>query len=76
MILEPQSISACGRWAMAPLCLLVEREDAPRSKSASCAERTSFGGNRLYAQGSAQMLAETSARDINPPACSSRPLTT
>ena len=41
------------------LCLLVEREDAPRFEICVVRGEDVIRQNRLYARGSAQMLAET-----------------
>ena len=41
------------------LCLLVEREDAPRFEICVVRGEDVLRQNRLYARGSAQMLAET-----------------
>lgn len=41
------------------LCLLVEREDAPRFEIYVVRGEEVIRQNRLYARGSAQMLAET-----------------
>jgi hypothetical protein len=48
-------------WAMADgtLCLLIEREDAPRYEICVVRGEDVLRQNRLYARGSAQMLAET-----------------
>jgi hypothetical protein len=48
-------------WAIADgtICLLVEREDAPRYEICVVRGEDVLRQNRLYARGSAQMLAET-----------------
>jgi hypothetical protein len=50
-----------GLWSMADgtVCLLVEREDAPRFEICVVRGEEVLRQNRLYARGSAQMLAET-----------------
>jgi hypothetical protein len=48
-------------WSMADgtVCLLVEREDAPRFEICVVRGEEVLRQNRLYARGSAQMLADT-----------------
>jgi hypothetical protein len=48
-------------WAIpdGTICLLVEREDAPRYEICVVRGEDVLRQNRLYARGSAQMLAET-----------------
>jgi hypothetical protein len=48
-------------WSMddGTLCLLVERDDAPRFEICVVRDDEVLRQNRLYARGSAQMLAET-----------------
>jgi hypothetical protein len=48
-------------WAMGDgtICLLVERENAPRYEICVVRGEDVIRQNRLYARGSAQMLAET-----------------
>jgi hypothetical protein len=48
-------------WAMndGTICLLVEREEAPRFEICVVRGEDVLRQNRLYARGSAQMLAET-----------------
>jgi len=48
-------------WTIADgtICLLVEREDAPRFEICVVRGEDVLRQNRLYARGSAQMLAET-----------------
>lgn len=60
-------------WAMTDgtICLLVEREDAPRYEICVVRGEDVLRQNRLYARGSAQMLAETWRSNLSP--ASSRP---
>jgi hypothetical protein len=55
------SVSVERLWAMddGTLCLLVERDDAPRFEICVVRDDEVLRQNRLYARGSAQMLAET-----------------
>ena len=55
------SISVERLWSMddGTLCLLVERDDAPRFEICVVRDDEVLRQNRLYARGSAQMLAET-----------------
>jgi hypothetical protein len=48
-------------WSMddGTLCVLVERDDAPRFEICVVRDDEVLRQNRLYARGSAQMLAET-----------------
>jgi hypothetical protein len=48
-------------WSIADgtICLLVERDDAPRFEICVVRGEIVLRQNRLYARGSAQMLAET-----------------
>jgi len=48
------------------LCLLVEREDAPRFEICVVRGEDVIRQNRLYARGSAQMLAETWRATLEP----------
>jgi hypothetical protein len=48
------------------LCLLVEREDAPRFEICVVRGEDIIRQNRLYARGSAQMLAETWRATLEP----------
>ena len=47
-------------------CLLVEREDAPRFEICVVRGEAVLRQNRLYARGSAQMLAETWRSNLSP----------
>jgi hypothetical protein len=47
-------------------CLLVEREDAPRYEICVVRGDEVLRQNRLYARGSAQMLAETWRSNLSP----------
>ena len=49
------------------LCLLVEREDAPRFEICVVRGEDVIRQNRLFARGSAQMLAETWRAALDPP---------
>ena len=57
------------------ICLLVEREEAPRFEICVVRGEDVLRQNRLYARGSAQMLAETWRSNLSPtiphafPAC-------
>jgi hypothetical protein len=55
-------------WTMADgtVCLLVERQDAPRFEICVVRDETVLRQNRLYARGSAQMLAETWRSNLSP----------
>ena len=55
------SVSVERLWSMddGTLCLLVERDDAPRFEICVVRDDEVLRQNRLYARGSAQMLAET-----------------
>ena len=55
------SVSVERLWAMddGTLCLLVERDEAPRFEICVVRDDEVLRQNRLYARGSAQMLAET-----------------
>jgi hypothetical protein len=57
-------------WTMADgtVCLLVERQDAPRFEICVVRDETVLRQNRLYARGSAQMLAETWRSNLSPSA--------
>ena len=57
-------------WAMTDgtICLLVEREDAPRFEICVVRGEDVLRQNRLYARGSAQMLAETWRSNLSPAA--------
>lgn len=57
-------------WAMpdGTLCLLIEREDAPRFEIYVVRGEAVLRQNRLYARGSAQMLAETWRSNLSPAA--------
>ena len=57
-------------WAMADgtLCLLIEREDAPRYEICVVRGEDVLRQNRLYARGSAHMLAETWRSNLSPAA--------
>jgi hypothetical protein len=48
------------------ICLLVEREDAPRFEICVVRGDEVLRQNRLYARGSAQMLADTWRRNLSP----------
>lgn len=55
-------------WSMhdGTICLLVEREDAPRYEICVVRGEDVLRQNRLYARGSAQMLAETWRSNLSP----------
>jgi hypothetical protein len=55
-------------WAMrdGTICLLVDREDAPRYEICVVRGEEVLRQNRLYARGSAQMLAETWRTNLMP----------
>jgi hypothetical protein len=55
-------------WSMTDgsICLLVEREDAPRFEICVVRGEDVLRQNRLYARGSAQMLAETWRSNLSP----------
>ena len=55
-------------WAMddGTICLLVEREDAPRFEICVVRGEDVLRQNRLYARGSAHMLAETWRSNLSP----------
>ena len=55
-------------WALrdGTICLLVEREDAPRFEICALRGEEVLRQNRLYARGSAQMLAETWRSNLMP----------
>jgi hypothetical protein len=55
------------------LCLLVEREDAPRFEICVVRGEDVIRQNRLYARGSAQMLAETWRATLDPPRVHQQP---
>jgi hypothetical protein len=57
-------------WAMpdGTICLLVEREDAPRFEICVVRGEEVLRQNRLYARGSAHMLAETWRSNLSPAA--------
>ena len=57
-------------WALrdGTICLLVEREDAPRFEICVLRGEEVLRQNRLYARGSAQMLAETWRSNLMPSA--------
>jgi hypothetical protein len=57
-------------WSMADgtLCLLMEREDAPRYEICVVRGEDVLRQNRLYARGSAHMLAETWRSNLSPAA--------
>ena len=50
------------------ICLMVEREDAPRFEICVVRGEEVLRQNRLYARGSAQMLAETWRSNLSPAA--------
>ena len=55
-------------WSMhdGTICLLVERESAPRYEICVVRGEEVLRQNRLYARGSAQMLAETWRTNLSP----------
>ena len=55
-------------WSMhdGTICLLVEREEAPRYEICVVRGDDVLRQNRLYARGSAQMLAETWRSNLSP----------
>ena len=55
-------------WSMrdGTICLLVERHDAPRFEICVVRGEDVLRQNRLYARGSAQMLAETWRSNLSP----------
>ncbi len=55
-------------WEMrdGTICILVEREDAPRYEICVVRGEDVLRQNRLYARGSAQMLAETWRSNLSP----------
>jgi hypothetical protein len=55
-------------WAIADgtICLLVERDEAPRFEICVVRHEEVLRQNRLYARGSAQMLAETWRSNLAP----------
>ena len=57
-------------WAMhdGTICLLVEREEPPRFEICVVRGESVLRQNRLYARGSAQMLAETWRSNLAPAA--------
>jgi hypothetical protein len=57
-------------WAMedGTICLMVEREDAPRFEICVVRGDEVLRQNRLYARGSAHMLAETWRSNLSPAA--------
>ena len=57
-------------WALrdGTICLLVQREDAPRFEICVLRGEQVLRQNRLYARGSAQMLAETWRSNLAPEA--------
>jgi hypothetical protein len=61
------SVSVERLWAMddGTLCLLVERDEAPRFEICVVRDDEVLRQNRLYARGSAQMLAETWRRNLS-----------
>ena len=60
--------AALVRSRTGPICLLVEREDAPRFEICVVRGDEVLRQNRLYARGSAQMLAETWRTNLAPTA--------
>ena len=56
-----RSVNVERLWSMddGTICLLVERDDAPRFEICVVRGEEVLRQNRLYARGSAQMLAET-----------------
>ena len=59
--MTPHSVTIERLWSMedGTVCLLVERGDAPRFEICVVRDEEVLRQNRLYARGSAQMLAET-----------------
>jgi hypothetical protein len=59
--MHSRSVNVERLWSMddGTICLLVERDDAPRFEICVVRGEEVLRQNRLYARGSAQMLAET-----------------
>jgi len=59
--MHSRSVNVERLWSMddGSICLLVERDDAPRFEICLVRGEEVLRQNRLYARGSAQMLAET-----------------
>ena len=59
--MHSRSVNVERLWSMddGSICLLVERDDAPRFEICVVRGEEVLRQNRLYARGSAQMLAET-----------------
>jgi|GEM_PF-6441921 len=59
MAWEPVSVEQLWSMADGAVCLLVERDEAPRFEICVVRDEYVVRQNRLYARGSALMLAET-----------------
>jgi hypothetical protein len=59
--MAPRSVSVEPLWSLddGTTCLLVERDEAPRFEICVVRDEAVVRQNRLYARGSALMLAET-----------------
>jgi hypothetical protein len=68
--MAPPRLNVEPLWFIADgtICLLVEREDAPRFEICVVRGDEVLRQNRLYARGSAQMLAETWRSNLAPTA--------